>query len=159
MTPPRTEKPSPLGRRWRARAPDEGKMPGRCPSSVTCGDTLRGEGDVMPLAANTQPRNFNPRPPRGGRLPKCGIVFRPESISIHVLREENDCSGGTVRAAGLHFNPRPPRGGRPSPHPHQPSGLGFQSTSSARRTTRLPVLRKLPCLFQSTSSARRTTTL
>ena len=112
-------------------------MPGRCPSSVTCGDTLRGEGDVMTLAANTQPRDFNPRPPRGGRhvsrissdktqrfqstssarrtTVSCLCISPNMHISIHVLREEDDCN--------LPRNP--------------PTTTRFQSTSSARRTTQL----------------------
>ena len=110
-------------------------MPGRCPSSVTCGDTLRGEGDVMPLAANTQPRDFNPRPPRGGRPEKSGNVVRQVSIAIHVLREEDDVyDKGRYDAQG-DFNPRPPRGGRLLAHRHRAQEIQFQSTSSARRTT------------------------
>ena len=57
--------------------------------------------------------NFNPRPPRGGRLP---------------------IPAKTVD--GEYFNPRPPRGGR---HCAGAAFLlcffQFQSTSSARRTT------------------------
>ena len=112
-------------------------MPGRCPSSVTCGDTLRGEGDVMPLAANTQPRDFNPRPPRGGRRMSAP---RPSPgrgrISIHVLREEDDRKA--FNAGRIYCE--------------------FQSTSSARRTTLCQLTGSHSIgVFQSTSSARRTT--
>ena len=80
------------------------------------------------------PNNFNPRPPRGGRLHHGaggGIdlvisihVLREEDdlvktklafmrqISIHVLREEDDAGFCPEGAPGTDFNPRPPRGGR-----------------------------------------------
>ena len=106
----------------------------------------------------THPFNFNPRPPRGGRQLR---THYPGNL--------------------INFNPRPPRGGRLVPR-----GLvgrypaEFQSTSSARRTTKYDIsvanainisihvlreeddLRSTPAfnwrfLFQSTSSARRTT--
>ena len=132
-------------------------MPGRCPSSVTCGDALRGEGDVMPLAANTQPRDFNPRPPRGGRhvsrissdktqrfqstssarrtTRQPDIVRQDPEISIHVLREEDDCFMFVHISKYAYFNPRPPRGGRRSCFRCRRRLFQFQSTSSARRTT------------------------
>ena len=123
-------------------------------------------------------------------------------ISIHVLREEDDFCRTTGKLLKVYFNPRPPRGGRPDIfsviqyfsdfNPRPPRGgrrcdwwlcsayAGFQSTSSARRTTKEEcgytpsyvisihvlreeddLLRLLPSLltlqFQSTSSARRTT--
>ena len=78
--------------------------------------------------------NFNPRPPRGGRLisfeesPQCctfqstppargatamGIWgFATNSISIHAPREGGDGRPCRAFADGVHFNPRPPRGGR-----------------------------------------------
>ncbi len=80
------------------------------------------------------PRNFYPRPPRGGR--HFGFVrsSATSSISIHALREEGDpvsavfcgnllfLSTPSARRAtqrfldigrrGFHFYPRPPRGGR-----------------------------------------------
>ena len=102
--------------------------------------------------------NFNPRPPRGGRQ-GCALLRGGDlPISIHVLREEDDV-----------FAPSTPS-----------TVFAFQSTSSARRTTRccsasrlrniisIHVLREEDDLntdgtanivevFQSTSSARRTT--
>ena len=36
-----------------------------------------------------------------------------KAISIHVLREEDDCSGFEDCWDAIHFYPRPPRGGRP----------------------------------------------
>ena len=97
---------------------------------------LREEGDnYLFLLLVFDVLNFNPRPPRGGRLspPFCFRMFHV--ISIHALREEGDMSfaisvvmaarfqstpsarRATVlhQAAGgfqPHFNPRPPRGGR-----------------------------------------------
>ena len=58
--------------------------------------------------------HFNPRPPRGGRQSDWYVVPGYVSISIHVLREEDDVSQN-IR---LQLNDL------------------FQSTSSARRTTR-----------------------
>ena len=44
-------------------------------------------------------RDFNPRPPRGGRLPDSkNHVTAPETISIHALREEGDKSAFDVPA-------------------------------------------------------------
>ncbi len=103
-------------------------------------------------------RYFNPRPPRGGRRMAEGLSGGQKKISIHVLREEDDPSL------------------QRSPKRHKL----FQSTSSARRTTKrrtgwhglcrisIHVLREEDdttqtafgltyVQFQSTSSARRTT--
>ena len=90
---------------------------------------LRGEGDVPKVSKYTTQINFNPRPPRGGRLysiiphslpryfnprpPRGGrrqsqrIYMTRCQISIHALRGEGD------------FNPRPPRGGRHPRHRFQ----------------------------------------
>ena len=111
----------------------------------------------MPLAANTQPRDFNPRPPRGGRLSKDLIanakkqfqstssarrttptrhkVDKTNLISIHVLREEDDpidITPSSVKEISIHvLREEDDRRRRPTRH-HSPR---FQSTSSARRTT------------------------
>ena len=104
-------------------------------------------------------KNFNPRPPRGGRLPGYALKLALLSISIHVLREEDDSSTYkraqnnlqfqstssarrttqhciSVCFASINFNPRPPRGGRPNSRINRFLSLVFQSTSSARRTTK-----------------------
>ena len=96
---------------------------------------LREEGDFRRFRIHTQPDNFYPRPPRGGRPNKqsCGIIqlkflstpsarratcsdrkrSRSKPISIHALREEGDrIQSGT--APGHH---------------------AFLSTPSARRAT------------------------
>ncbi len=57
------------------------------------------------------------------------------NISIHVLREEDDCPRTCLSGACAYFNPRPPRGGRPPARAHRCCQRKFQSTSSARRTT------------------------
>ena len=51
---------------------------------------LREEGDQPSPDASRTPRNFYPRPPRGGR-PVVGVVLAfVDGISIHALREEGD---------------------------------------------------------------------
>ena len=57
-------------------------------------------------------QDFNPRPPRGGRL-RTGKKYRK----------------------GVYFNPRPPRGGRPGGIRGCSLAILFQSTPSARRAT------------------------
>ena len=90
--------------------------------------TLRSPPDTGPTF------NFNPRPPCGGRLPmshsppssclfqSTSSVWRTTamelnrqaltSISIHVLRVEDDPDGRARKHREKHFNPRPPCGGR-----------------------------------------------
>ena len=121
---------------------------------------LRVEDDGgCPRAARPR-RYFNPRPPCGGRrmvgtsqpyssqfqstssvwrTTPCGLsVIVESSISIHVLRVEDDNGGMLDSASSSDFNPRPPCGGRP----HALASLcrrgRFQSTSSVWRTTRRP---------------------
>ena len=51
---------------------------------------LREEGDKS-IPGNGLPyQNFNPRPPRGGRLSSSGTNDKQVMISIHALREEGD---------------------------------------------------------------------
>ena len=92
-----------------------------------------GDVDVSPIS--TAYDDFNPRPPRGGRLchhrlrEKASIIsiHAPREggdssavssrgcalISIHAPREGGDDSGDVQPIQGTDFNPRPPRGGRP----------------------------------------------
>ena len=95
---------------------------------------LREEGDPLLAIGRKPEKNFNPRPPRGGRpisqAPLTGLKnFNPRpprggrpyvclhsnakiGISIHALREEGDfCTFDFLRRCA-YFNPRPPRGGR-----------------------------------------------
>ena len=51
---------------------------------------LREEGDNSPTTPTTKPRNFYPRPPRGGRRHVAPDGPRHAVISIHALREEGD---------------------------------------------------------------------
>ena len=57
--------------------------------------------------------HFNPRPPCGGRPWEQYAKSSKVSISIHVLRVEDDMSVLTNRFSMAYFNPRPPCGGRP----------------------------------------------
>ena len=95
---------------------------------------LREEGDAAQVTPHEMPRNFYPRPPRGGRRirPLLGPHRQPISIhalreegdetihqpraphliSIHALREEGDEPCRALRPPQKYFYPRPPRGGR-----------------------------------------------
>ena len=74
---------------------------------------LREEDDQISKPMNASTTNFNPRPPRGGRLAVFYKIVLALGISIHVLREEDDpLLSDTLTRSFL-----------------------FQSTSSARRTT------------------------
>ena len=75
---------------------------------------LREEGDQVQVPQTAGPRDFYPRPPRGGRRRR-----RPNG------------------APKSNFYPRPPRGGRLVPLDVQPVHLLFLSTPSARRATPL----------------------
>ena len=44
----------------------------------------------MPLVPGRQPRDFYPRPPRGGRRELAKATVNLDLISIHALREEGD---------------------------------------------------------------------
>ena len=102
--------------------------------------------------------HFYPRPPRGGRLHWIDAPSTPESISIHVLREEDDLIARVAAVGRVNFYPRPPRGGRRQHRLACRTSQQFLSTSSARRTTRISKMDGItPTAFLSTSSARRTT--
>ena len=88
----------------------------------------------MCFSPNSSRLNFNPRPPRGGRLTDetldeltGGFQSTPSArratqdhprhpdhrkISIHALREEGDQRRAGRKGGNAYFNPRPPRGGR-----------------------------------------------
>ena len=108
--------------------------------------------------ANTDDRNFNPRPPHGGRRevsfaftvfikfqstsPRTGGTTKQTkscllvlTISIHVPRTGDDAASDTPTQANTHFNPRPPHGGRRLPPIWIPAAWQFQSTSPAWGTT------------------------
>ena len=74
---------------------------------------LRGEGDADLRRVASDRRDFNPRPPWGGRHTLAGITFDVLIISIHALRGEGDSTSGRSFGRTMsHFNPRPPWGGR-----------------------------------------------
>ena len=84
-----------------------------CPSfqSISIHAPREG-GDVIPYSKATVAKNFNPRPPRGGR-PR--ILRKPIPMS--------------------YFNPRPPRGGRLYSANRVMPIMAFQSTPPARGAT------------------------
>ena len=96
---------------------------------------LRGEDDAVKREPTCHPRDFNPRPPWGGRRYRSGTYFLPWD-----------------------FNPRPPWGGRlnsrfiiPAIHAisiHALRGEDDQSLAEAS---------VIKCVFQSTPSVGRTT--
>ena len=55
---------------------------------------LREEGDATDKTGSYGQKNFNPRPPRGGRLTDLTAYALHEVISIHALREEGDSKSG-----------------------------------------------------------------
>ena len=73
---------------------------------------LREEGDCPSWAAGRAPKNFYPRPPRGGRRASSNLLY-----------------------AGTYFYPRPPRGGRQTCFLKKLAHSQFLSTPSARRAT------------------------
>ncbi len=86
-------------------------------------------------------KNFNPRPPWGGRPAAVAAIQKVVSISIHALRGEGDvvcvvrCRGKTAD-----FNPRPPWGGRRQKSGRRSREKEFQSTPSVGRATRMKLL-------------------
>ena len=96
---------------------------------------LREEGD-RPASRNRQlPRNFYPRPPRGGR-PKDILMGLPlkEFLSTPSARRATRSAQSGQRGGG-DFYPRPPRGGRPKCVIFTCNQNLFLSTPSARRAT------------------------
>ncbi len=74
---------------------------------------LRVEGDIHTDRKPRASKNFNPRPPCGGRHSVRFTNFaRIANISIHALRVEGDFTVISVCGLLSHFNPRPPCGGR-----------------------------------------------
>ena len=132
---------------------------------------LREEGDRSGPTTVVPVRNFNPRPPRGGRPDFCDPVYivvpisihalreegdqltgnapiRAFTISIHALREEGDGTFLSIPSSAFYFNPRPPRGGRLRFSFRWSMLAKFQSTPSARRATLVSmVLHTFLCYF------------
>ena len=109
--------------------------------------------------------DFNPRPPRGGRLrtadgvsPPVGFQSTPPArgatakckryadrwdISIHAPREGGDDFKGGLLKKVCNFNPRPPRGGRQGWETRWKDEQKFQSTPPARGATGHAALGKI----------------
>ena len=96
---------------------------------------LRVEDDIIHTIPPNVPRDFNPRPPCGGRRLEDFMKIVGVRISIHVLRVEDDSRCFTLINRIPHFNPRPPCGGRQYLCSGKESDAEFQSTSSVWRTT------------------------
>ena len=96
---------------------------------------LRVEDDRLRSSWRPADRNFNPRPPCGGRRVRLICIGKHILISIHVLRVEDDGLSVSPYSHPLHFNPRPPCGGRQDKNDAQQKVEQFQSTSSVWRTT------------------------
>ena len=102
--------------------------------------------------------DFNPRPPRGGRLLAHIVAACAGNISIHAPRE-----GGDVITTVLLFRASisihaPREGGDVNPPAGRNSVNGFQSTPPARgATSKIVETDSLYELFQSTPPARGAT--
>ena len=124
--------------------------------------------------------NFNPLPPRGGRLMRAARRAMQQLISIHSLLAEGDprSTARRIRTRGfqstpssrretraytmlgdgdINFNPLPPRGGRHARYCCKEFKEAFQSTPSSRRETVLSSSPTRRRKFQSTPSSRRET--
>ena len=102
--------------------------------------------------------DFNPRPPRGGRLGLSVLHRCIDRISIHAPREGGDVylpSG--YLSDRVNFNPRPPRGGRRHLINFHIAISTFQSTPPARGATHNFFLVACHKTFQSTPPARGAT--
>ena len=142
----------------------------------------REGGDPLGRYTTSTPqRNFNPRPPRGGRrwtetggCTISGFQSTPPArgatgldicalhaalISIHAPREGGDFTALSTNFVFLHFNPRPPRGGRRPTRSARSRFLPHFNPRPPRGGRRLRCLRDKLCkpLFQSTPPARGAT--
>ena len=82
--------------------------------------------------------NFNPRPPRGGRLYVHRLYLSAIKFQSTPSARRATGRGLQSHSRGRYFNPRPPRGGRPATSLQVYSSPIFQSTPSARRATSCP---------------------
>ena len=72
-----------------------------------------GRATTLAIHRKQVKKNFNPRPPWGGRLTLNHFSTLRYKISIHALRGEGDGEKSKKKRYQKHFNPRPPWGGRP----------------------------------------------
>ena len=63
-------------------------------------------------------KNFNPRPPRGGRRPKVTAVRPEDEISIHAPREGGDPEGAAIHGVHRLFQSTPPARGATTAPPN-----------------------------------------
>ena len=71
-----------------------------------------GRATISSLMTKLLIRDFNPRPPWGGRQSTISHKCKEVQISIHALRGEGDGERSKRKRYQKHFNPRPPWGGR-----------------------------------------------
>ena len=73
---------------------------------------LREEGDHRSDSVRPLQRDFNPRPPRGGRRRAPGLVRHPGRFQSTPSARRATADGVCEHFFLYDFNPRPPRGGR-----------------------------------------------
>ena len=74
---------------------------------------LREEGDGEHKFHSERQTDFNPRPPRGGRLSPFPRKTRLLLFQSTPSARRATAGGRSEKRPGRNFNPRPPRGGRP----------------------------------------------
>ena len=74
---------------------------------------LREEGDHSTIALFSLLTDFNPRPPRGGRLRPCAAPDLALQFQSTPSARRATPQAAATKAVQAYFNPRPPRGGRP----------------------------------------------
>ena len=90
---------------------------------------------MVGICQTSNPLNFYPRPPRGGRQTKAESWNWTDSfLSTPSARRATFRRGGGKQSMA-NFYPRPPRGGRPKAAAAQGHEFLFLSTPSARRAT------------------------
>ena len=117
----------------------------------------REGGDGFDSGKMTPRDDFNPRPPRGGRLVRITFLVFCTLISIHAPREGGNSLLWWTSCPACYFNPRPPRGGRQKARRGNEGADRFQSTPPARGATVLLCVPPAGTLFQSTPPARGAT--
>ena len=109
-------------------------------------------------AAQPALADFNPRPPRGGRLDCIHSTPETITISIHAPREGGDGQLSRFSSQSILISIHAPReGGDYQNHPHQANDNIFQSTPPARGATLFLRLTLSLGIFQSTPPARGAT--
>ena len=142
--PPRGGRPFLMGRSW-ASGIFQSTPPAR---GATSAGQLYGHGggisihapreggDPLMVTISLWVQDFNPRPPRGGRL--ISRTLEPEigHFNPRPPRGGRPCGKGRCASHWTYFNPRPPRGGRLSDILLCSIAQRFQSTPPARGATK-----------------------